>query len=1194
MKNIFLTFLVLFVVNIGYAQIGFQQNVVIDETFGVVNPNSVISADIDGDGLKDVVSTGNNELVWFKNLGNENFSKENEIYSNDYGLFNVKVENFDNDNDNDIVYFLDSNNGVQLVWQENLDGLGNFGPPQMLIINDFTSPIGFEIVDVDFDNDPDIVLGYRGFIGWLENDNTTFTFSLYLGNTGTSTSTYQGFTSTDVDGDNLQDLIVDLGFDLRAYKQEPDGSLSFLETMGTFAQGEFVTSGDLDNDGDNDVIRIFENGGNDRKIRLYENTDGLGTFANAQTIVPLENLSGTSNSDTKSLRLKDINGDNLLDIIFHESNTKKLLTYLNQGNNTFGSEVVVADNFVNLNSIFVDDINIDQYPDILTTSRDDNQVSWFKNLDGLGNYSNEKRVTTYAYFINHVDAGDLDGDGDLDIVSSSHGDSKLAWYNNTNGLGDFSQPQKIISNDIPAPREAFIVDMNGDGFNDVLCFSYLDDFPEDEYKIMWLQNDGNGNFIQENIVDTFVEQILRLQYADIDNDNDIDIISAENDSVLKLYKNNGDGTFAPSITFSEAGFYYPLSLQVGDVDNDGDIDVLASYNNNEIVWYENLDGQGDLTSKNVITPQMGYPSSIYLADINGDSFRDLVFSNKFSDEIGYFLNTDGLGNFGPKQVISSGVESPSAIYVLDVDEDGDQDIIANTESSSKLIWFENDGIANFSSSLEITVNAERINHITSADFNADGKPDLLTSSYDDDQIAWYGNLGTFTNSISGVVRLDANADGCDEIDAGVANLLITTENDINSFATFTQADGSYSFLANQEIFNTSISSALPNYYASNPLIHTDDFTNLSGSNAESDFCVEASQAINDLSVVIYPDLDEPRPGFDTSYQIVYSNTGTTQLSGNITFQFDDSKIQFLNASESVVSQISNTLTFDYSDLNPFETKTIDLDFNVFPPPTTNIDDILVSSVSINPVSGDETQEDNTFELEQTVIGSYDPNDIQILEGEEVHIDDADKYLHFLIRFQNTGTASAINVRVEHILDNKLDWTTMQLQSLSHEGRVEITDGSEVKFIFDNINLPDNTNDEPNSHGYIAFKIKPEENVAVGDIVSGVADIYFDFNPPIITNTATTEFVEVLGSEGFNTNNTISLYPNPANNLLNLKSDFEIQHIEVYDIFGKLILEKDFKEISAEVQIDIENLSSGLYLLVVQSDSAKKVLKFIKQ
>jgi hypothetical protein len=255
---------------------------------------------------------------------------------------------------------------------------------------------------------------------------------------------------------------------------------------------------------------------------------------------------------------------------------------------------------------------------------------------------------------------------------------------------------------------------------------------------------------------------------------------------------------------------------------------------------------------------------------------------------------------------------------------------------------------------------------------------------------------------------------------------------------------------------------------------------------------------------------------------------------------------------------------------------------------------LISTVTVNPVSGDETQEDNTFELEQTVIGSYDPNDIQILEGDEVHIDDADKYLHFLIRFQNTGTASAINVRVEHILDNKLDWTTMQLQSLSHDGRVEITDGSEVKFIFDNINLPDNTNDEPNSHGFIAFKIKPEENIAVGDIVSGVAAIYFDFNPPIITNTATTEFVETLGNEDFNTNNTISLYPNPANSLLNIKSDFEIQRIMVYDIYGKLILEKNYKEISDEVQINIESYTSGLYLLEVQSNSYKKVLKFIKQ
>ena len=1181
------------VMSISYSQIGFQQNVVIDESFGVVNPSSIVAADIDGDGLEDVIVSGINEVAWFKNLNNNgSFSKTNTIYNGFDNPRNLQVADIDDDNDLDIFLYLDTNQGKALVWLENTDGLGNFADTQTLVINDWTSPIGYQIIDVDADGDLDIAFGYSGFIGWLENDNLTFTANVLLGSPNTAANNYQGFTTTDANGDNLKDFVVDVGYDLRVYDFQNDGSLGFLGTIGTFAQGYFVTSADIDNDGDNDIIRIFENGGNDRKIRLYENLDGLGNFASVQTIVSLENLPSTSNSDTKSLILKDINADDLLDIVLHESTTKKLSTYINQGNNTFSDETVVADNFVNLNSIHVSDINGDQKIDILTTSRDDSQVSWFQNLDDLGNFSSENKITNYAYFINHVDAGDLDGDGDMDIVSSSHADHKLAWYPNVNGLGDFSQPQQLISNEFPAPRNAFIVDMNGDSFYDILFFSYLDDNP-DEYKILWLENDGNGNFIQEHIVDNIEEQILQIQYVDIDNDGDFDIVSAEDDSVLKLYKNDGDGTFSASITFSEPGFYYPLSLQVGDVDNDNDMDVLAAYNNNEIVWYENLDGQGDLTSKNVITPQMSYPSSIYLVDINQNSFKDLIFTNKFSDEVGYFLNTDGLGNFGEKQIISSSVDNPSTIYALDVDGDGDQDIITNTESNSKLVWFQNDGAANFSSPIEITVMAERINHITSADFNADGKLDLLTSSYDDDQIAWYGNLGTFTNTISGLVRLDANADGCNENDIGVSNLLITTENGENTFATFTDENGAYSFTVNQAVFNTSISSALPNYYESTPFLYTHDFTNGSFINADANFCIEANQTINDLYVVIYPDLDDPRPGFDTSYKIIYSNTGTTLQSGEIAFEFDASKIQFLDASESVVNQTINNLTFSFSDLIPFETRIIDLNFNVFPPPTTNIDEILVSTASISPSTGDETEQDNTYELQQTVIGSYDPNDIQILEGEEVHIDNAGDYIHFLIRFQNTGTASAINVRVEHFLDDKLDWQSIQLQGLSHDGRVEITNGNNIQFIFNDIYLPDIISDEPNSHGYIAFRIKPKEDVIIGDVISGVADIYFDFNPPIITNVATTEFVETLGNSSF-TANRIKLFPNPTLNTLNLISNVEIQHIEIYNAFGKLVRKEKFSSVQNTAQIDVDNLDAGLYFIVVYANETKQVKKFIKQ
>ena len=278
------------------------------------------------------------------------------------------------------------------------------------------------------------------------------------------------------------------------------------------------------------------------------------------------------------------------------------------------------------------------------------------------------------------------------------------------------------------------------------------------------------------------------------------------------------------------------------------------------------------------------------------------------------------------------------------------------------------------------------------------------------------------------------------------------------------------------------------------------------------------------------------------------------------------------------------------NLNPFETRTIDLEFNVFAPPITNIDDVLVSTATINPVSGDETEEDNVFELNQTVIGSYDPNDITVLEGDEIFIEDANKYLHYLIRFQNTGTASAINVNVEHVLDDKLDWATMQLESLSHTGRVEIENQTDVSFIFNNINLADSTSDEPNSHGFIAFKIKPKSNVQVGDIISGVADIYFDFNPPIITNTVSTEVVESLSIDEANAE-TVKLYPNPAKNMIEMTSNQVIKSLMVIDINGRVL--QILEILTTDYSLDISNLSKGVYFVELQSGESKSTKKFIK-
>lgn len=120
----------------------------------------------------------------------------------------------------------------------------------------------------------------------------------------------------------------------------------------------------------------------------------------------------------------------------------------------------------------------------------------------------------------------------------------------------------------------------------------------------------------------------------------------------------------------------------------------------------------------------------------------------------------------------------------------------------------------------------------------------------------------------------------------------------------------------------------------------------------------------------------------------------------------------------------------------------------------NIDDALNFTVTINPNIDDFTENDNVFELNQTVIGFFNPNDINVLEGYQILLADIDEYLHYVIRLQNTGTANAINVVVTNDLDLNLDWDTLQLENISHDNNVVIKNGNKIEFIFENINLID--------------------------------------------------------------------------------------------------------------------------------------------
>jgi uncharacterized repeat protein (TIGR01451 family) len=346
---------------------------------------------------------------------------------------------------------------------------------------------------------------------------------------------------------------------------------------------------------------------------------------------------------------------------------------------------------------------------------------------------------------------------------------------------------------------------------------------------------------------------------------------------------------------------------------------------------------------------------------------------------------------------------------------------------------------------------------------------------------------------------------------------------------------------------------------------------------------------NDLNISIYP-LNEARAGFKASYRIVYNNVGTTQLDGNIKLEYEDSKIVFSNASEVIDSQTSNSITFNYSNLSPSESRIIDVNFNVFAPPIIpETGETLSFSTSIYPISGDLTENDNLYSLNQEIVNSYDPNDISVLEGSEILLEDIDEYLHYIIRFQNTGTADAINIRVTNFFDDNLDWKTFQLESSSHALNIERVYGYEVSFVFKDINLPDSTTDEPNSHGFIAYKIKPKNDVIVGDILPNKADIFFDFNSAIETNLVTTKIISSLSMDD-HLIPKFHAYPNPTKGVLNIKTQLHVTKLNVYNNVGQLILSQFNKK-----SIDVSSLNTGLYFIKIEGvNGTLETKKFIKE
>ncbi|WP_264557868.1 hypothetical protein [Flavobacterium sp. N1718] len=173
-------------------------------------------------------------------------------------------------------------------------------------------------------------------------------------------------------------------------------------------------------------------------------------------------------------------------------------------------------------------------------------------------------------------------------------------------------------------------------------------------------------------------------------------------------------------------------------------------------------------------------------------------------------------------------------------------------------------------------------------------------------------------------------------------------------------------------------------------------------NYQVDFCYTPVASVNDVQVSLYP-LGNARPGFPAYYAIILSNVGNVTSSGTVTVQFDSTRLSFLSADQTTIAQTADTLTFSYTDLAPWQNSYIWVTFLVAPPPTANIGDALQFTATVTPNQPDNNLGNNSTSFAQPVVNSFDPNDIAVLEGPVISQEQADDWLHYIVRFENTGT-----------------------------------------------------------------------------------------------------------------------------------------------------------------------------------------------
>lgn len=440
------------------------------------------------------------------------------------------------------------------------------------------------------------------------------------------------------------------------------------------------------------------------------------------------------------------------------------------------------------------------------------------------------------------------------------------------------------------------------------------------------------------------------------------------------------------------------------------------------------------------------------------------------------------------------------------------------------------------------------------------------------------------NVIKGKTLFDAGNNGCTNNAVNMPSVSISSTNGSYTLGTYSDNDGNYiinfPFYQTPTTINTN---ATTNYTGLSVAPNVDNWAITSGGNDKTvNFCISGSIPV-DADIAIASGVF--RPGINSTIPIYINNKSGQSIAVNPKLIYDNTKFNFVSTTDSGTNS-TNEVNWSFT-LQPFEQKKLLVHF--FIPTNVQGGDIASFSSNLGASYTDANNANNAKSITLTAVNSYDPNDKTAMEGATVQYSDKDKFLNYRIRFQNTGTAEAINVVVVDNIQPNYDLSTLEVLGSSHTMRTEIL-GNQVKFIFDNINLDWEANNEPASHGFVDFRIRPISSVSINETLENKGEIYFDYNLPIITNKSIVTIVSSTLNVENNTLNKFQIYPNPTKDKIYFKDLKNISKVNIYDLQGRLMK----TDLSKHNYSDLSALKKGIYFIEILSNGKTYKTKVIKE